>query len=340
VDNSWALNGCLIAGALVQCALILKARRFPPAGWALALALLLVPPALWFGFITICSTMNDAADSLLIGLAGGITVASMYVMEQAPTRLTATGLVSLTVTFWAAQWPAVRHADWFFLAVLMSAAVLVLTFGPWTPPKPARLALYAWSMVAAASIAAGSLTWKMLNDTNTLNQNPEERLAPIQAVLIGAQFFVFMELVTGLILIIPFDERRKGDPRYVDHLISSYDAASRPSPLGIGLILLQTAALIIARRSGATLENEAISISLLAALGHGALTGEDAGAAPPRSPDIDGFLGRTKENRLDFKDAVLLDELAVAAAEHWRRWRWLAILAVAAALAYGLCGRR
>jgi hypothetical protein len=283
VGTTRELFACVGAGALVQCMLILKARRFPPSDWAYVLLLMLVPPTGWFFFIRICSTWNDAFDALIVGLMIGMALAGWFLLEQAPARMTSTAVVSLTVTFWAALWPHRFYAVWVCPALAMSAAVLALTFGPWTPPRPARLLLYAWSMFAAAAIAAESVHWsKIMIDENLLSQYSEFRLAPIEAALMGAQFFVFMELSMGLMFLL----QGRRDDDYAESLVSSYDAASRPSLIGIALVLLQTVVLVVLRRSGASLENAGISASMLVALSHGALTGEDAGARARADPGL------------------------------------------------------
>lgn len=279
VNTTLALYACVTAGAIVQCGVILAVRRFSPIECAVVFLCLLVPPAGWFLFIRICSTWSDAADNLFLGLLVGMLAAGWCLMDQAPVSMTATAIVSLTVTFWAAMWPFNLYSVWIYPALAMSLVVFTLTFGPWTPPRRARLLLYTWSMVAAAAIAAASVHWwAILIDANWLEQHPELRLAPAAAVLMGAQFFVFAELVAGMAFLLPFYDFRRVDADYADRLISSYEADSRPSALGITLILLQTAVLLALRRWGASMETAGLSAAMLAAISHGTLSGEDAGA--------------------------------------------------------------
>ena len=197
-----ALDVWLTIGALVQCALILRARGFDYRDRVVPLAALLLIPACWFGFITLCGSTADAAECYLIGLAFGLTISGVWVISEAPPRLTATSLLSLTVTFWAAYRPQYRP-DWFYAAAFMSFVAALVAVGGWNPPAPLRGALYAWSLAAAAAIIASGVSTKVAHALLDYQHAMPAGLNVAEALLTGAQYFLFMQLLTGLILFLP-----------------------------------------------------------------------------------------------------------------------------------------
>ena len=275
-----AVDVWVTIGALVQCALILRARGFDYRDRVVPLAALLLIPAFWFGFITICSTTADAAEAYLIGLIFGLTISGVWVISEAPPRLTATSLLSLTVTFWAAvHLPNGWRPDWFYPAVFMSAVGIVFAVGGWTPPVLVRAALYAWSLAAASAIIASGVSTKVAYALTDYHHTVPAGLNVAEALLTGAQYFLFMQLLTGLILFLPISKDDSG-LKYADRLVASYDAGARLRWTGVAVLLGQAAALYWASRAGGEVQSEFVSLATVAALAHGAMTGEDAGVSP------------------------------------------------------------
>lgn len=273
-----ALDAWLTIGAFVQCALILHARGFRVRDRIVPLAGLLLVPAFWFVFITICSTTADAAEAYFLGLTFGLTVSGVWVIAEAPPRLTATSLLSLTVTFWAVYRPITPRPDWFVAAVVMSALAALFAVSGWNPPSPLRAALYAWSLAAAAATVASGLSKPVAHTLLDYTHVLPPDLSVVEALLTGAQYFLFMQLFTGLILFLPIGSGKSG-LKYADRLIASYDAGARLSWKGLAVLLGQAAALYWARRAGGQVRSELVSLATIAALAHGAMTGEDAGVA-------------------------------------------------------------
>jgi hypothetical protein len=281
VTSLLAVDVWVTIGALVQCALILRARGFDYRDRVVPLAALLLIPAAWFGFITLCGSTADAAESYLIGLAFGLTISGACVISEAPPRLTATSLLSLTVTFWAVYRPQYRP-DWFYAAVFMSLVAALVAVAGWNPPGLVRAAIYAWSLAAAAAIIAGGVSTKVAYALTDYHHTVPAGLNIAETLLTGAQYFLFMQLLTGLILFLPISEKEHG-LKYADRLVAGYDAGARLRWTGVAVLLGQAAALYWARRAGGEIQSEFVSLATVAALAHGAMTGEDAGAAPRRS---------------------------------------------------------
>ncbi len=322
------VDECLLAGATVQCALVLKGRRFQLHDWIVPLFVLVAGSLGWFGFITLCSTPNDAAGVFVIGFALALTGASVFVSEAAPLRVNATTLLSLTLTFWAASRVDGSRPGWFFAAVVMSALAAAYALGPWKAPALVRFALYAWALVAAASLAAAAIPAQV---TAVIGDYRHDELAPLlngfEVLVAGAQLFLLCQLSVGLLLMaVPAQTETDW---LSSRLITSYAAGAGPRWTAILAILAQAAALAWAGRAGGQLKGDVLALSVLAALAHGAMTGDDAaGAAPVVDPAIE--LELSPEENEFFRNA------RDSAAGFFLRWRWVIISTVAAALIYGV----
>src|ERR1700692_3617571 len=110
-----AFLACLIVGALAQCTLVLRARGFPPSSWAVSLGALVLCPLAAYGFFRLMTGHEEAAGFALMGFILGAITAGLALMD-APPRVSSLGLLSLTVTFWAACWPGGSRPGWFFPA--------------------------------------------------------------------------------------------------------------------------------------------------------------------------------------------------------------------------------
>ena len=313
-----ALDAWLLFGAVAQCALILRARRFDGVDWVAPLALLILMPTAWFVFIWICSTTGDAADLFFIGLAFGVTAAAFCVITAAPPRLNATALLSLNVTFWASYHMRGSRPEWFRAAILMSSLSVLFAVGPWKAPVPARVALYAWSLVAAATILAYGASTKVSYALFDYHHIFPAGLSLAEAVITGAQCLLFMQFLIGLILFLPISTAGSGW-KYADRMIDSYDADARLGWPALAVLLAQTAALAWAQRAGGEIQSEFLSLAPVAALAHGAMSGEDAGGAtPPPEPGL--VISLTPDERY-----------------YLGRWRRFFAPFLAIALASGVC---
>lgn len=143
------VDAWLLLGAVVQCALVLRARRFRAHDWIMPLLLLIGVSAGWFGFILLCSSVPSAAEIFPIGFFFALTACGLFVADSAPPRLSAAALLSLTVSFWAVYWTGGLSRTWLFPAIPMSAAALWFAWYPRMTPLPGRMALQAWSLSAA-----------------------------------------------------------------------------------------------------------------------------------------------------------------------------------------------
>ncbi|MFI5361528.1 MAG: hypothetical protein ACHQ49_06120 [Elusimicrobiota bacterium] len=310
-----ALDFWVLFGAVAQCAMVLYSRRFRAHDWILPLILLVGGPAAFFGYITICSNSLEAAKIILIGFLFGLGGAALFVAEAAPARLNATALLSLTVTFWIVCAPLGSLPGWLWGAVPMSLIVAAYCAGPWKPPVPARLALYAWALAAAIVVAAAALPAR----TEGLLMEPERSaaagFAPFEAVVVGAQFFLIFQLGVGLYLMLGL-EKRMGDWNYADIVVARYDVDSRLSWSGFAALLGQAAALAWARRRGGEMNSQLVGLAAVAALAHAAMTGADAKGAEARPVG-------TPLPEPDPEDKALLAAAWTSALGFLNRQRWL-----------------
>jgi hypothetical protein len=328
MKSALELDVWLLTGAVVQCVLILRSRRFKPHDWIVPLGILLAAPAAIFVYFTTFSTVQDAAKAFILGLGIGLTGAAAYVMEAAPARLNTTALLSLTVTFWAACDAGRPRPDWFLAAVMMSAAVALFALAPWRPPKAVRLALYVWSFAAAAAVVANGIPARAAHAVINASTAFPSPVTPLEAALTGAQYLLFMQLAVGMALILPVGVDKKGRS-YADRLIASYDADSRLSWAGLAVILGQAAALVWARREGGEIQSRMTGLAVFTALAHGAMNGGDAAyAAPELDPQM--------KLRVSAEDRRVLGLARDSALAFLARRRWFIGLSLAATAILGL----
>lgn len=275
----YAFDLCLIAGAVVQCVLVLRARNFEALNWAICLASFLFFPLAAYAFLRVATAgTEDAAGFAIFGFAIA-TIAAGVALMDAPPRVTPTGLISLTATFAIASWPR-DWGGWAVPTVAAGAAAVAWCLLRRRPTAGERLGLYVWYLWAAAGAAAGSIPYmKLINETDVIAtfNGPE-------SIMMGAQCLLFMHALVGLILLLPFSERADdpggiGRTRYwasrASSLIDSYDAAAVPRWGALALVAIQCGILLAMRRTGGPLEKELLIFSTLAALAHGAMSGED-----------------------------------------------------------------
>jgi hypothetical protein len=292
-------DAILLAGAALQCALVLASRRFRPQDWFLPLFVLVGGSLAFFGFLRICSPdISEIADSFIVGFAMSIVVSSLFVAEAAPPRLSPTALLSLTITFWAAYWVGNMSHAWLVPALAMTLVTVLFAAGFWSAFTPARLLLQAWSLMLAAALSADGVPARvaaMLKDWR------HEELAPtlptVEVLMAGAQFFLLAQMACGLILL--YDEKT-----WSAWAPSGRD--ERPRPAAVVALLVQGSVFLWMRHAG---ENSGglLALATFGALAHGAMSGDDAASAAPR-PVIDPQSGLTltpQERRV--VDDVLAD---------------------------------
>lgn len=278
MTSAFAVDLWVLLGAVVQCALVLRARRFPAAGWGPALGLLLALPV---AFLFSMRLMPPGRVGFgLIGLELGVLCAGYYVMRRAPARLTSAGLVSLTVTFWIAIRPEHPLAGWWLIVAAVSAVSIAYAFGPWRASDGARLLLYVWFLAAAAAIAATGLTGEAVYALILRAGDSVNAVSVGEAALTGAQAFLLVQYAIGLFLLLADDER---DPRrkFSARVLADFVSEERLGWKSALALLAQAAALYYARNAGAAAGNDLIGLAALGALAHGAMTGEPAVVRAP-----------------------------------------------------------
>jgi len=315
----------LLLGALAQCALVLRARRFRPHDWIMPLFLLIGVSAGWFGFIRLCSNVPSAAEAFPLGFFFALTACGLFVADAAPPRLSAAALLSLTVTFWAVYLSGGLSRVWLYPAIPMSAAALWFAWAPQAIPLPGRMALQAWSLSAAAAIAVVGLPLRVMSvmvDYRVTELAPALSLGEI--LITGAQVFLFAMLAAGVVLLFDQGTWRGWYPS---------DKDARPSGTAVIALFAQGAVLAWALRRGGQVQGQFVALSVLGALAHGAMTGDDAGGElkPVVDPGLDPRLSREDElllmraraSALDFlarrKIPIALALAAAAAGFVWRR---------------------
>jgi hypothetical protein len=80
VSSVFAVDAWVLFGAFVQCALILRARRFSPGGWKIALGMLCALPLVFLAYLRL---KPDANDSIGLGL-GAMTGADADAAADSP----------------------------------------------------------------------------------------------------------------------------------------------------------------------------------------------------------------------------------------------------------------
>lgn len=279
MTSALAVDVWVLIGACVQCALILRARRFKPGDAALALGLLCAMPLLALLSMAATPRADRTIGLAFIGLGLGVICAGFYVMNQAPARLTTAGLVSLTATFWIALRPEHPLSGWNFLAALLSAGALVAGFGPWRPPRAARLLLYLWFLFAAAAVAATELSGEAVYALILRAADAVSPLTIAEAVLTGAQAFLLVQFSAGLMMAIPSDQDDRA-AKFEERLVDSYDDERLGWKAAVA-IAAQTAVLVYARSRGGASANELVGLAAILALAHGAMTGDAAATRTP-----------------------------------------------------------
>lgn len=315
------VDAWLLLGAVVQCALVLKARRFRPHDWIMPLFLLIGMSAGWFGFIILCSNVPSASEIFIIGFFFALTGSGLYVADCAPLRLSAATLLSLTITFWAVYLTGGLSRAWLYPALPMSAAAIWFAWYPRMTPLQGRMVLQAWSLTAAAAIAAEGVPSRVADFLKDYRMAElAHTMAPGEVLLTGAQLFLFAQLAAGVVLLSDAATWRAWSPSERDE-----------SPRWPVLIVLlgQGAVLVWARREGGEVQSRLIAVAVLAALAHGAMTGADAGLEP--RPMVDPKL----ELQLAPEDELFLENAARSALGFLARRKVPLALALAAAAAAG-----
>ncbi|MFI5346664.1 MAG: hypothetical protein ACHQ51_09855 [Elusimicrobiota bacterium] len=259
------VDAWLLLGAVVQCVLVLRARRFQLPDWFLPLLILIGGSAFWFGFIIICSTVPDAANSFIIGFFMAMIVSGAYISGTAPPRLKAAALLSFTVTFWAIYMNGGLSRSWLYPAVVMTAASLWFASFPRATPLIARMALQTWCLSVATAAAADGVpsnVSKVLQDYRV--EELAHTLPPIEVLITGAQFFLFSLLGAGVVMLVIPETWEAWYPSRRDE---------RPRLAALAAVMVQGAVLIWARGHGAEVQGQLVSLSVLAALAHGAMSG-------------------------------------------------------------------
>jgi hypothetical protein len=95
------VDALLLAGAALQCALILYSRRFRLQDWLLPLFILIGGSLGFYGFLRICSPdIAEISDIVVVGFGMALAGSGLFVADFAPPRLNPAALLSLTITFW------------------------------------------------------------------------------------------------------------------------------------------------------------------------------------------------------------------------------------------------
>lgn len=299
MTSALAVDFLVLLGAAAQCTLVLRARRFAAADRNTALGLLCGLPVAFLGFMGVIRRADSTVGLGFIGLGLGGIGAGYYMMMKAPARVTAAGLVSLTATFWVAFYPGAPFPGWFIPAASMSVYSVIYAFGPWEQPPVARLLLYLWFLLAAAAIAASGLSSEAVYALILRAGDSVNPLSIGEAALTGAQGFLLVQFVIGLFLMLADDEQRRRE-KFANRVVASFDPGGRLGWRAAVMILAQAAVLAYARREGAAAQSELLSLAALAALAHGAMTGDDADGAEPRpepAPVERKFLNKLRKRR-------------------------------------------
>jgi hypothetical protein len=265
----------LLLGAVIQLCLVLRARNFLPRDWLVPLLALLGGSIGWFFFIRICSQdFGPAADAFIIGYGMALSFGAIYVSAFAPMRLNSATLLSLTISFWAVYWSGGVEHKWLYPAIAMTAAALAFAAGRGRGSLPFRAALQIWSLTAAALVAYDGIPSRVATVLKDYRkEETAHTLGPLEVLVTGAQFFLFAQMGTALILLM-YDETWTG----------WLPAKGFDESLGwpaLAALVVQGAAFILLRKSGGDSQSQFMSLALFAALAHGAMTGPDAKSSPP-----------------------------------------------------------
>ncbi|MDE2141806.1 MAG: hypothetical protein KGJ84_05280 [Elusimicrobia bacterium] len=317
------LDAWLLLGAAVQCALILRARRFKPVDWIIPMGGLVGGTLFWFACVVLYSNVAAAAECFIVGFSMAVICTGMFVADSAPPRLTPAAVLSLTITFWAVYLMDGMSRPWLFAAVPASLAAVWYAWYPQWTPAAARMLLQGWSLTVAAVLAAGGLPARVLSVVDDFSR---EDLAPslhlAEIFVCGAQFFLFMLMATGLVTLSDTVTWRAWSP-------SERDERLRWS--AVGAILVQSATLVWGRRQGTDIQTQIVAVSVLAATAHGAMSGPEAivDVHPALTPDLE----------LDIDDQVRLEKVGRSALAFVARRRVYLYAAAAAITALAIWRR-
>ena len=289
-----AINFWLTLGAFLQVAAILWARRAPYAKWKAPLFVAGVVPLCAIAVVDSVSGPAITSGLAFFGPLAGAFLSSWALMTFCPPRISAAGVLSLSVTFWAAFWPGSGPLPvWAAYAALPTLVALVYAVSPWPPPFVLRLWMYLWFMAAAAALASIGLERNLLGAGLDSFPVPAARLA---VVLTGAQFLLLMHAAVGVMMLVTTPGEKETWPDALERgaafsakIMRGFDSEHRPGWVG-GLIVVAAQALALGalKRSGPGLQTETIRLAAFAAMAHGAMSG---GPAPkPRAP----VLGRSR----------------------------------------------
>ena len=273
------VDALLLAGAALQCTLVLASRRFRPQDWLLPLFILIGGSAGFFGFLRLCSAdISTTADVAVVGFVMALGASAVFIAELAPPRLNPTALLSLTITFWAAYLMGDLSRVLLVPGLVMTLAVVLFAAGVWVSSMNARMALQAWSLVAGAALAADGVPARvaaMYKDYHT--DETAAALLPLEVFVSGAQFFLVALMAGGLFMLFDGKTSFAWMPSQKDE---------RPRVAAIIVLLAQGAAFVGLRRAGGQYPAGLLALATFAALAHGAMSGDDAQNALPR-PVID-----------------------------------------------------
>ncbi|HXT01434.1 MAG TPA: hypothetical protein VN915_12210 [Elusimicrobiota bacterium] len=276
------VDAWLLLGAVVQLALVLRARNFYPRDWILPLLGLLGGSLGWFGFLYLCSNafgpvgpgVGPAANGFVVGFGMALAGSAIYVSAFAPMRLNPATLLSLTISFWAVYWTGGVPSRWLWAAVPMSAAALVFIAGGGRGFLTFRAVLQIWSLAAAALVAWDAIpagVGSVLGDYRV--EELAHTLGPVEVLVTGAQTFLFAQMAVGLVLLVNSETWTGWLPEKAEH-----DDLSWPV---IAALIVQAGAFVWLRKSGAGVQSQFMAVAIFAALAHGAMTGPDAKGARP-----------------------------------------------------------
>lgn len=272
------VDAWLLLGALVQLALVLRARNFLARDWIVPLLALLGGTVGWFFFIALCSGnqgFGPAADCFVIGFSMALGFSAIYVSAFAPLRLNPATLISLTLSFWAVYWTGGVDHKWFYPGLAMTASAIAFAAGPVRGLLPFRAALQIWTLAAAALVAYDGIPSRVAEVLKDYRRaETAGTLGPIEVLVTGAQYFLFTQMGVGLILLM-FPETWSG------WLPKQGEDESLRWP-AVAALVVQAAAFILLRKSGGQVQSDVMALAVFAALAHGAMTGPDAHSGHPR----------------------------------------------------------
>jgi hypothetical protein len=303
------IDELLLAGATVQCALVLASRRFRPKDWILPLFILVGGSAGSFGFLRLASPdLSAIADGAIIFYAMALMGCGLFVADYAPSSLNPTALLSLTITFWAVLLMGNLSRLWLLLLLPMTVVAVLFAVGYWSRSMGGRLLLQAWSLILAVILSADGVPARV---ATVLRSYRKEELAPsltaFEIVVAGAQFFLLAQMAAGLAVLIDVDTWSAWDTPGRDE---------RPRAAAVVGLVLQGAVFFWLRRSAGELQGDLLALATFAALAHGGMTGGDASNAIASPPDpVELVLSPEEQNIFaDARDFLVRHRIALSLA--------------------------